>query len=211
MQMLRIAILIWLLALPCLGLAHPHAWIDLRVQVLFDDNGQVTALEQSWDLDAMYSLVVLEQIQEEGVGDSLEEKIENFSREMIRQASEYDYMTQLRSGGEPVAAGAVRDHDLEQVDGRLRLSFVLPLVEPMDPAAHALSYAVFDPTFYIEITHDAVELRGASADCRYDIRQPEPTDEMRERALMIDEEDTVDENLGQHFAERTEIRCASSS
>lgn len=208
-----VALLLMLLTLPGLALSHPHAWIDLRMQVLFDDSGRITALEQSWELDTMYSLVVLEQIQEESVGESLDEKFENFSRDMIRQLAKYDYMTRLRSAGKPVDVLAARDYRLEQVGGQLRLHFVLPLAEPLNPKVDPLSYAVFDPTFYIKVTHsrDGVQLRGASTHCRYDIKQPQPAAEVRERAGMLDKDEQTDSELGRHFAEHTEIRCTPAS
>jgi len=208
------ACLLLMLLLPTQTLAHPHAWIDLQVTVLFDQQGRATALKQSWDLDSMYSLVVHEQIRMEAEGEDEEAKFENFGRQMVDQAAEFGYMTELERNGRRVAVDPVTDFSLALVDGRLRLSFVLPFAEPLSLESAPLRYAVFDPTFYIEITHAderGLLLSQAPPNCSFVITPPEPNDAMRARAMMIDAMEMPDPELGRHFAEQTEIRCNASN
>lgn len=213
MRILGRFILPVLLAFPAAGIAHPHAWIELRMQLVFDAEGRVTALRQSWELDTFYSLIVLEQIQAEAPGDTLTEKLEHFGGEMLRQAADYNYMTELRADDEPVPLNRARSHTLERVDNRLHLHFELPLPEPLDPAAVSLSYAVFDPTFYIQINHadNGVTFQGADGRCQHVLHPPDPSQAAIDRAARMDLDASEDPELGQHFAERTEIQCTSAS
>ena len=38
--------------------AHPHAWVDVKVQILFDDMQRAYAIKQEWLFDDLYSVFV---------------------------------------------------------------------------------------------------------------------------------------------------------
>ena len=46
--------------------AHPHVWIDLRVQPQLNEQGQLVALQQAWRFDPFYSLILIEELQRGG-------------------------------------------------------------------------------------------------------------------------------------------------
>ncbi|OOG25573.1 hypothetical protein B1C78_06580 [Thioalkalivibrio denitrificans] len=200
--------LLWLLA-PAVH-AHPHAWIDLRVSVIFDAQGHVTALRQAWLIDPFYSLVLMEEMAEDAIGDTLEEKMEDIGTRMITNLGPYDYFTEIRHGDTRIRGATASDHRLDRNRGRLELSFTLNLEKPLDPVADTFEYAVFDPSYFIEILHDdnaAVALEGASESCSLRIIEPRPDPAMIARAAALDVNQTAEPGLGRHFTERTEIRC----
>ena len=42
--------------------AHPHAWIDLRSTVVLDDAGRITAIEQQWLFDPLYTVFATDEL-----------------------------------------------------------------------------------------------------------------------------------------------------
>ena len=40
--------------------AHPHAWIDLWIEVVFDSTGAITGLRETWLFDDFYSVYATE-------------------------------------------------------------------------------------------------------------------------------------------------------
>ena len=40
--------------------AHPHAWIDVKVKVLFDEKGRIYGLEETWVFDPLYTAFALD-------------------------------------------------------------------------------------------------------------------------------------------------------
>jgi len=58
------------LVLPALAAAraHPHGWIDIRTELLTDDEGRVTGLRQAWLFDELYSAFMLDDLEREGRG-----------------------------------------------------------------------------------------------------------------------------------------------
>ena len=39
--------------------AHPHSWIDLRSEAVFDDQGRLAALHETWLFDEYYTAFVI--------------------------------------------------------------------------------------------------------------------------------------------------------
>lgn len=117
----------------------------------------------------------------------------------------------MRAGGAKVALGTVSEFESELREGRLWMRFVVPLATPVDPTQRALAFAVFDPTYYIEILHlqgDVVAFRGAeTGGCSGRIVPPNPTTEAVLLAQAMDRDATPDATLGSVFAERVEVMC----
>ena len=185
--------------------AHPHAWIDLRTSVVLDPKGRVIAIEQEWLLDPLYSTLVIEDLGTDA------EALRTHGAEMLGRLREHGYFTELRVDGEIQSPGTVEDFSTELRANRYWIRFVVPLASPMDPVASKLSYAVFDPTYYIEILHleeDVIEILGTEPGrCVARLEPPKPTTDaiMRARSLAVDT--TPDNSLGALFAERVEVGC----
>ncbi len=103
------------------------------------------------------------------------------------------------------------DYDSYLEGERLVMEFVVPLSEPVDPTAQSLSYAVYDPTYYIEIFHVDPQSFGAEgpmpADCALELEEPNPNPEMVSFAASLDQTESAGDGLGAFFAEQVYLRC----
>jgi ABC-type uncharacterized transport system substrate-binding protein len=191
------------------AIAHPHAWIDLRSTVVLDADGHVIAIEQQWLFDQFYTLFITEALSD--AASARAEELKALARKNLQNLRTYDYFTEVRSGGAKVALGTVSELESELRAGRLWMRFVVPLATPIDPTERALAFAVFDPTYYIEILHlkdDIVAFRGAGiGSCLGRIVPPNPTTEAVILAQAMDRDATPDASLGSVFAEWVEITC----
>ena len=193
--------------------AHPHGWIDIRTEVLVDTDGRVTGLRQAWLFDELYSAFILDEFAAEGL--SREDGLARLLEEDITALAPFDYFTRVEVADEAVDLGAARAYANGVADGRIWLRFDLPLAEPVDPAAHGLRYAVFDPTYYIEIRHrgDAPVALGEplAGRCEVTVVEPDPPAEIVSFAAMLDRNAEDDDGLGVHFAQWVELACAPAS
>lgn len=205
--------LLWLL--PGLALAHPHGWIDLSVRLLLDDAGRATALHQSWRMDPFYSLVVLEELEQAGGAAGLDAGLDQLGGEIRDNLRPHDYFTELTLDGEPLDLGEVEEYTVMVRDGRVEFVFRLPLSDPPVVAGRTLRYQVFDPTYYLEVVHEAegevprdeaLTVRG-DAVCRVRIHPADPDPERVAEAAMLDRTDEAAPGLGRHFAETGEVAC----
>ncbi|PXX95066.1 hypothetical protein CR157_19445 [Halomonas sp. LBP4] len=213
-RLVGVALLTLGLSLPGLAQAHPHGWIDLRMRLMFDDEGRLEALYQSWRMDPFYSLVVLEELgQAEGEG-GLEAGLDRLGVEIRDNLAPQGYFTELRLDGEVVALGEVNEYTVMERGGRVEFVFLLPLAEPLVLGGETLRYQVFDPSYYIEVVHedddgtprdDALVVSGR--ECTTGILPADPDPERVMEASMLDVTDEAEPGLGRYFAETGEVTC----
>ncbi len=95
------------------------------------------------------------------------------------------------------------------------MSFVVPLSTPATLGEASLTYAVYDPTYYVELLHaesdDAIRLEGAPADCAYTLIPPDPDPEMVTFAAGLGQTESAGDGLGILFAERVSLQCTAGS
>lgn len=188
--------------------AHPHAWIDLRSTVILDDSGRVAAIEQEWLFDQFYTLFLTEDLD---FTDGEAAAYADLAQTAMKNLRDYDYFTVVRAGGEKIALETVGEAEGELRGGRFWLRFTVPLARPVDPETEAVSYSVYDPTYYIEVLHmkgDLVAFRGTgSGSCLGEIVPPNPDPEFVALAQALDKNAEADSSLGAVFAERVEVSC----
>ena len=204
-----LALLVCLTAGSLPARAHPHAWIDLRSTVVLDAAGRVAAIEQEWLFDQFYTVFVTEDLA--SATGSEAEALTELARNSLQNLRAYDYFTEVHADGAKVTLDTVREFESELRDGRLWLRFVVPLTTPIEAAVQAFTFAVFDPTYYIEMLHlegDVIAFRGEEAgNCFGSILTPNPTTETVLLAQAMDRDAAPDDTLGSLFAERVEVTC----
>ncbi|PMR67049.1 DUF1007 family protein [Halomonas heilongjiangensis] len=195
--------------------AHPHGWIDLRMRLVFDDDGRLEALHQSWRMDPFYSLVVLEELGQAAGEGGLEAGLDQLGVEIRDNLAPQGYFTELRLDDEKVALGEVDEYTVMERDGRVEFVFLLPLAEPLALGGETLRYQVFDPSYYIEVVHEEEEdgeplddaLVVSGRECVTGVIPPDPDPERVMEAAMLDVTDEAEPGLGRHFAETGEVTC----
>ena len=180
--------------------AHPHAWIDISVEVRFDPAGKVTALRQTWVFDEFYTADTVQKGERD--------KMERVVTRILGNLREYGYFTVVKAADGAVALAPPTEHSARMRGPRLSMSFTSPLARPVAPP---LTYSVFDPSYYIEMLHaeedEAIRLVDAPAGCRSRLMPTKPDPKIVAKAAAIDRSGTGGDTLGAQFAEKVEIRC----
>lgn len=215
----------WLLAagataLPLLmsapAMAHPHAWIETRSDVVFDDQGRITAINIEWAFDPDYSALAVEGLDTNADGYYSAGELLPLARENIAALKDYDYFVYAKAGSTKVAYAEVTEYGQILSNGTLKMHFTLPLAEPVDPIAAEFVYRIYDPSFYIAIDFaekEPVAALGKRPDaCRVELR-PAPTgEEIDSTRNMLSEKDKdwqpeVQEDFGAMFARPVAVMC----
>lgn len=185
--------------------AHPHAWIDLETTVVFDDAGLVKGLRVGWLFDDFYSAFSLDGVK------PTQDALNILAETNLKNLSEYDYFTQITADGKKLATQKVTDYHTELRGKRLWLEFFVPLESGVDPKKSKLTYAVFDPTYYVEILHaetgDPIRLEGQAKGCGYRLTPPQPPEDISLMAAAMDQTQTAGDTIGDYFAEHVTLRC----
>lgn len=190
--------------------AHPHAWIDLRVSLLFSEDGRVSAMRQEWSFDPTYSHLLLEDMAAEEASLELATALQVMAKRMLDNLQEYGYFTELKLSDQRLLSGPAREGSLHLDRRRLHLQFKLPLDAPRPNPSAPLTYRVYDPTYWIEILHDpgdVVHLAGGEG-CSVQVKSARPEAWLVAYAATLNRDQRAPiEDLGQHFAEVATITC----
>lgn len=196
------------------ALAHPHGWIDLGVRVITDEEGRATGLHQTWRMDPFYSLVVFDELRNVP-GSSFEEGLDQLGGEIRNNLSTQHYLTEVTLDGAPLTFGDVTEYTAMEHNDRLTFMFILPFETPPPLEGKRLQYRVFDPTYYIEVVHEAdhnvprddalVHHGEPSCELSIDLANPDP--ELVLQAALLDINDDGGTELGQFFAETGNVDC----
>ncbi|MBY5930021.1 DUF1007 family protein [Halomonas sp. DP8Y7-3] len=193
------------------ALSHPHSWVDLSVQLETDSEGRVAALRQIWRLDPFYSLVLLEEIDADEEG--RDAALDRLGGDMLTSLAPRDFFTEAEIDGEKVVFQGVSDATVMERDERIVLHFRLPLAEPRELAGSTLEYRVYDPSYYVEVVHEADadgpldQALTAPDGCQASVIIAEPDPDKVMAAAQLDIDDSAPEGLGRFFAETGRVSC----
>lgn len=192
--------------------AHPHAWIDVEVQVQFDAAAQVSALHMTWLFDELYSAYVTQGLIFNASGKADPAQTARIRQVIMKNLARFHYMTWVKAGTGEIGFGEPVDTAIAFKGRRLQLTFTLPLASPLPAQTAPVTYSVYDPSYYIEMLHaetaGAIRLLNAPAECRYHLLAPHPNPVLVEQAAALDRTQRAADGMGKFFAERVEIRCA---
>jgi ABC-type uncharacterized transport system substrate-binding protein len=191
--------------------AHPHAWIDVQSEILFDGQGRVTGLRQTWVFDEFYTEFALQDfgVAQQGVVDT--SKLVKLGKENLENLKTFGYFTFMDAGQTRLNFSGYRDITSDLKENRIRLSFTLTLEKPIHPQKQTISYRIYDPSYYIEMKHikDGVRMSGPSS-CHATLERPKPDVAVIAMAGALDKNAKAPEDLGRFFAERVDLHCKAS-
>ncbi|MDA8637150.1 DUF1007 family protein [Rhodospirillales bacterium] len=210
-KILASMLVILLCLVPAPSKAHPHAWIDVTVKILLDDDGRVRGLHQTWLFDDFYSMFVMEGALEIGGGKVSQPALESLLAENMKNLAEYNYFTEISSGENVLSMLPPINATTQVIDNRLEMAFEIPLADPVSADDIPLKYAIYDPTYYIEMVHvesdNAVTFNQSNTSCAANIMQPQPDPEKLLYANSLDQSEQGYNGLGKFFAEAVTVTC----
>lgn len=191
--------------------AHPHAWIDMKVRLLFDNDGKLAKLTQEWLFDDFYSAYATQGVPKDKAGKHDPAKLDALSHENLKNLAEYDYFTVVKTELGKVPLAGVGDVSTAMVGNRLQMKFTVSLKAPVDGRAGPFVYSIYDPTYFVEMLHakgdGSIRLENAPKGCRAEKEGANPDPQIALLAAGLDRNQSGGDTLGQHFAERVVVRC----
>lgn len=197
--------------------AHPHVFTAMRTSVMVNAQSQISGVRVFWTFDEIYSQFALEDMDTDKDGTFSADEIRPLTEENIKSLAESNYFVAMRQANKTLPQGAVTEYGQTLNDGKLTLSFVLPLAQPIDPKSGEVQIKVYDPDFFIAFDYfadDPVKLEGTLAQgCAMHLKAL-PTDEELDqtRAFLSDKgaewQPENNEDFGSMFAQSLQVTCA---
>ncbi|WP_421696143.1 DUF1007 family protein [Aestuariivirga sp.] len=196
--------------------AHPHVWIDMRSDIVFNDQGLVSAVNLMWTFDDAYAEMAMEglDVNKDGVYDPSE--LEPLTKENLDSLKDYDYFTYVRFDGRRQPVGLVTEAGQIYSNNKLQLHLQVPLKTPLDPTKGEFVLKVYDPDFFIAFDYvkdEPVSVIGTMPKSCKLVVKPVPTDaELEQTRTMLASKGKEwkpenDEDFGGLFAQPVTIQC----
>lgn len=166
--------------------AHPHVFVDVKSDLVFDAEGRLTAVRHAWRFDEGYSAFASQGLDTDGDGTLSVEELHPLAEINVESMADYDYFTFGVAGDRELAFGKPTEFWIQSDHGMLTLYFTLPLETPAEIRSLPASVEVFDPTYYVSfvfVDDDPVTLADAPAGCAFEVSRPSGLDPMAAAAL----------------------------
>lgn len=133
--------------------AHPHVFVDAKVQVFFNENG-LSGVLNHWVYDEVYSMATVTSVDKNGDGNLSAEEIKALKPVVLGQVAKSNYFNYIQSGSDFLEAKAIKNFSASVEKGRLVLDFMVSFVAPVGNDYSMLVVVVADPTNYVQVTAD---------------------------------------------------------
>ena len=201
---------VWLIAISSGASAHPHVWVTIHTDVIYDAKGQVTGLRHAWTFDEMFSTYAIQGIDHKKKGLFTREELSGLAEVNVTSLKEFDYFTFPRADGKKVPLLDPTDYWMEYKDPALTLHFVLPFKTPV--AARRLQVEIYDPTIFVDFEpakDTPVTVVNAPASCQLQVDTPHtPTAGEQLRLGQLDAAPLDPfSSFGEIFANKFVVNC----
>ena len=174
------------IALACAGpaAAHPHVFVVVTSEVLFDAQGRVSGVRQAWTFDDMYSSFVTTGASDDGKPVT-SQKLQPLAEQNVGELADYSYFTIAKAPGQKIEFGKPEAISMQEDDKKLvTLKFTLPFKAPVK-ADKAFTLQVYDPSYFVafDFAKDGVTLKSAPAGCSLSVSQPKPLGDVESQKL----------------------------
>ncbi len=162
-----LALLAALMVFPDAGGAHPHVWVDAASEIVFDNEGRITAVRHHWRFDEAFSAFAVQGLDTDGDGAYTREELAPLAQINVESLSEYEFFTFLSAGDDEAGFSEPRDYWLETDNEYLTLHFTLPVSRAL-ASTTPVSLEVYDPEYFVAFSlpsEEAVRLANAPQGC----------------------------------------------
>jgi ABC-type uncharacterized transport system substrate-binding protein len=211
--------IIALMAMVSPAAAHPHVWITMRSDVVFNDANQVSAIGVEWIFDDGYAQVALEGLDANGDGVYSQTELAPLTEQNIASLKDYNYFIAPRVNGEIVSIRDPVESGQIYSNGKLALHFQVPLTAPVDPRKAQFLFKIYDPEFFIAMDYVAdhpVGIIGEMPDgCQLKVEEVVSDQQLSATQEMLSSKGTDwkpenNEDFGGMFAQPAKVLCRSS-
>ena len=189
------------------ALAHPHVWVKVASEIVYNEDGSIEGIRHAWTFDDMFSTYALQGIHTKTAGVYTREELAPLAQTNIKSLKDVDYFTFAEADGKEQKLADPIDYYFEYNNEALVLHFVLPLKTPFK--TRQLTLEIFDPDYFIQFSlqeEGPIKLVGAPAACTMTIQSPtdeESTEKLRGQNSSGD----ANNSFGAAFADEIKVNC----
>jgi ABC-type uncharacterized transport system substrate-binding protein len=188
--------------------AHPHVYVTMKSEIVYDAEGRMTGIRHHWTFDDMFSSYATQGLESKEKGKFTREELQPLAEVNVTSLKEFDFFTQGKMNGQKAEFEQPVDYFLEQKDDLLTLHFTLPLKTPA--ATKDVDLEIYDPLYFVAFEFadkEPITLKDAPASCK--ISTVKLGDETQTKSLSESIFARPDPNnpFGAQFANKIGVKC----
>ncbi len=212
---LRIAHLVLaLFAVPGAALAHPHIFVEAKLEVVAGNDGLVSEIHNIWRFDEVFSSSVLLDFDENQDLELDQDELAKVGATVHESLMDFNYYTSITANGKDVLLTPPDVIHVNYQDGQLLMFFAAQPATPL-PLKGVMTFGIYDPTFYTALDFvndsDLVLLGDAFGACSNKVVRPDPDEVLAKQQQAATEAFFEDPSAGNQlaklFATRIEVDC----
>ncbi|TLX10351.1 DUF1007 family protein [Rhizobium sp. MHM7A] len=198
---------------PAAAFAHPHIFVEARLEVVAGADGSIEELRNVWRFDEVFSSSVVMDFDKNTDLKLEPNELAQVGNTVKQSLADYDYYMNLTINGKSVT---VQQPDVIHVDyknGQLLMFFAVKPVEKM-PLRGRLTFGVYDPTLYTSIDFPTDNELATVGDglkaCKHQVVRPDADEVISQNKQSLTDaffSDPTGTNMSKLFATRLELTC----
>lgn len=197
--------------------AHPHVWVTVETEVVYDDQKAITGFRHKWLFDEFYSSFAIQGLDKNEDGKYDASELQELADINVQSMKDFEYFTFPKVGEKLLERMPPKDYRIEYGGSQLTLYVTVPLKSPL-PADQLKDFTlgVYDPTFYVEFSFakdDPIRLSAAPANCTPVIKDPDSRSAENGVSNLSESMFTelgASSTIGEQYAKLVHITCPAS-
>jgi len=211
--LLSLVVITWGCLIAPAAQAHPHVWVTMNTELLYEPDGLALGLRQDWTFDDMFSAYATTGIAAKIKGQFTREELQSLAQTNVESLKDYAYFTyptidgkkQKNAFNDPIDYWLSYDPKATVLTLHFTMLFKTPV------KAKVLKIEIYDPEFFVDFgfaEKNAVKLVGAPASCA--LWTEKPPDEnflssQNVKQALIPSEANI--GMGMDFANKILVEC----
>jgi ABC-type uncharacterized transport system substrate-binding protein len=188
--------------------AHPHVYVTMKSEIVYDAEGRMTGIRHRWTFDDMFSSYATQGLESKVKGKFTREELQPLAEVNVTSLKEFDFFTQGKLNGQKAEFEQPVDYFLEQKDDLLTLNFTLPLKKPA--ATKNVDLEIFDPLYFVAFEFaekEPITLKGAPASCKISTVKLGDDSQVKSLSESIFARPDPNNPFGAQFANKIGVKC----
>jgi ABC-type uncharacterized transport system substrate-binding protein len=188
--------------------AHPHVYVTMKSEIVYDAEGRITGIRHRWTFDDMFSSYATQGLESKVKGKFTREELQPLAEVNVTSLKEFDFFTQGKLDGKKAEFEQPVDYFLEQKDDLLTLHFTLPLKKPA--ATKNVDLEIYDPLYFVAFEFaekEPITLKGAPASCKLSTQKLGDETQVKSLSESIFSRPDPNNPFGAQFANKIAVKC----
>ncbi|MEM9735832.1 MAG: DUF1007 family protein [Pseudomonadota bacterium] len=195
--------------------AHPHIFVDAKINLVVNEDRRLKAIRVVWLFDPFHTLYILsfDGITPTPEGGLTAEAQAQLAKAYTDWQPGFDGFAKLSQGERLVSLGDPSEVEARLLAGHLEISFTRAIPDPISIEGTGAEIVVYDATYYHAVTiSEMPDVLGNAPRCRATLIPFEPdaldTDVQAMLSKLSRDEITPVDGIGASFADRITLTCA---